>query len=382
MDSFGEKEDSTVQKTVLNSVHQDLGARLVEFGGFEMPVWYSTLTDEHHTVRKSAGLFDLCHMGRYEITGDNAVAAVDSVVTNHVAKMKTGQIRYSLVLNEQGGVRDDILIYRLPDRVWLVVNAGNREKLLGWFGDHLTRPGMEFRDRSEEVAMIALQGPTAESLLAPHVKTTWVKDLPSLGYYKISDLQLEIGGCSSTGWVSRTGYTGEDGFELYVPSDEACDVWNALASTLGDAVKPCGLGCRDTLRLEAGMPLYGHELDEETDPLSAGLDFGVRMKKPNGFIGHEALAKIQADGPTRRLQGFVVEGKRPARQGCAVFAGDREVGVVTSGSPSPTLEVPIACAYVASDVPLGTALEVDIRGTRAPLRPVDLPFYKRPKTPQ
>ena len=187
-----------MKKTVLNSEHVSLGARLVEFGGYEMPVWYSSLTEEHHTVRERAGLFDLGHMGRYEITGENAVAAVDAVVTNHVAKMKPGQIRYSLVCNEQGGGRDDILIYRLPDRVWLVVNAGNRDKLLGWFGDHLAKPGAEFRDRSEEIAMIALQGPKAESLLASHVGTTWVPSLSELGYYKISDLQLNIGSVNTS----------------------------------------------------------------------------------------------------------------------------------------------------------------------------------------
>ena len=368
-----------MRKTVLHPIHVELGARLVEFGGYEMPVWYSSLTDEHHTVRKGAGLFDLCHMGRYEITGERAVEAVDAVVTNHVAKMKTGQIRYSLVCNERGGVRDDILIYRLPDRVWLVVNAGNRDKLLGWFGDHLTGEGVTFRDRSDEIAMIALQGPRAESLLAPHVATTWVPDLPSLGYYKISDCTLTVGGTERTGWISRTGYTGEDGFELYLPAEEACVAWRDLAAACGDDAKPCGLGCRDTLRLEAGMPLYGHELDEETDPFSAGLDFGVRMKKPNGFIGHEALAKIRAEGPPRKLRGFVVEGKRPARQGSTVHAGDRTVGVVTSGSPSPTLEVAIACAFIDADVTADTPLEVDIRGKRSPLRPVDLPFYSREK---
>ena len=366
-----------MQKTVLNPIHVELGARLVEFGGYEMPVWYSSLTAEHHTVRQRAGLFDLCHMGRYEITGNRAVEAVDAVVTNHVARMKTGQIRYSLVCNEQGGVRDDILIYRLPDRVWLVVNAGNRDKLLGWFGDHLTGPDVTFRDRSDELAMIALQGPLAESLLAPHVSTTWVEDLPSLGYYKISDAVLRVGGKERSGWISRTGYTGEDGFELYLPAEEACDAWRDLQEACGDVVEPCGLGCRDTLRLEAGMPLYGHELDEETDPISAGLTFGVRLKKPNGFIGQAALARIAEEGPTRRLRGFVVEGKRPARQGATVHWGDRQVGIVTSGSPSPTLGHPIACAFVASDVPDDAALEVETRGSRSPLRPTPLPFYTR-----
>lgn len=366
-----------MQKTVLNPVHRDLGARLVEFGGFEMPVWYSSLTEEHHAVRKGAGLFDLCHMGRFEIVGNHAIEAVDSVITNHVAAMTPGHIRYALVCNEQGGIRDDILVYRLPDRVLLVVNAGNREKLLPWFREHLERPGAELRDRSEEVAMIALQGPDAQELLAPFVKTTWVPELASLGYYKISDLVLVIGGHRHEGWVSRTGYTGEDGFELYLPSAEAAEVWTALQAESGDRIRPCGLGCRDTLRLEAGMPLYGHELGEDTDPFEAGISFGVRMKKPGGFIGHEALARIQAEGPRRSLRGFAVDGRRPARQGCPVLSGNETVGVVTSGSPSPTLGFPIASAYIRSDVPETASLEVDIRGRRAQLRPVAIPYYTR-----
>jgi len=366
-----------VLKTVLNPVHRDLGARLVEFGGYEMPVWYSSLTEEHHAVRRGAGLFDLCHMGRLEVVGPRAVEAVDSVITNHVAAMRPGQIRYALVCNERGGVRDDILAYRLPDRVWLVVNAGNREKLLGWFAERLVRDGAELRDRSEEIAMIAVQGPRAADLLAAHVRTTWVRDISSLGYYKISDLVLSIGGHVHSGWISRTGYTGEDGFELYVPAEVAAEVWMSIQRAFGEGVQPCGLGCRDTLRLEAGMPLYGHELDEETDPIGAGLSFGVKLDKPGGFIGRDALARIAAEGPRRTLRGFVVEGKRPARQGCAVLADGRPVGVVTSGSPSPTLESCIACAYVESAVPASTPLEVDIRGNLAALRPVPLPFYSR-----
>jgi len=225
--------------------------------------------------------------------------------------------------------------------------------------------------------MIAVQGPASETLLAPRVSTTWVHDLPSLGYYHISDLALDIGGRVHRGWISRTGYTGEDGFELYVPAPEAAEVWRAISDEFGDAIRPCGLGCRDTLRLEAGMPLYGHELGEEIDPISAGLEFGIRFKKPGGFIGREALLRIRAEGPARRLRGFTVEGKRPARQGCAIYLGDRVVGEVTSGSPSPTLGVPIACAYVESGVDESAKLEVDIRGRRSSLVPTPLPFYRR-----
>ncbi|MCI0651880.1 MAG: glycine cleavage system aminomethyltransferase GcvT [Planctomycetes bacterium] len=366
-----------MKKTVLNSVHRDLGARLVEFGGFEMPVQYASIVEEHLAVRRGAGLFDLCHMGRFEIRGRDAVRAVDAIVTNDVARMDSGQIRYALVLNEQGGVRDDVLVYRMPDSVLLVVNAGNREKLLPWFREHLRAHAVEFRDRSEEIAMIAVQGPGAEDLLAPLVTTSWVPALRKLGYYRMSDAKVGVGGKVYDGWVSRTGYTGEDGFELYVPSAEACTLWSALEEHAGQKLRPCGLGARDTLRLEAAMPLYGHELDETANPLEAGLEFGIKLEKPNGFIGCEALRRSKEAGLQRKLAGFRVDGKRVARQGMPVFAGGKEVGIVTSGAPSPTLGANIALAYVERGLSESAALEVDVRGTRAALAWTPLPFYSR-----
>lgn len=366
-----------MKKTVLNPVHRDLQARLVEFGGFEMPVQYDSIVEEHHAVRRGAGLFDLCHMGRYEIRGENAVAAVDGLVTCNVAKQKDGQIRYALVPNESGGVMDDILVYRLPDRVLLVVNAGNRDKLLPYFTDRIAAAGATFEDRSEQLAMIAVQGPKADGLLAPLVATTWVPDLASLGYYKISDVVVEAAGKSFSGWVSRTGYTGENGFELYVDADQGIDLWEALRSACGDELLPCGLGARDTLRLEAGMPLYGHELGEDINPYEAGLGFAVKLKKPNGFVGVEKLRAVKESGPQRVLRGFSVEGRRVARQGMTVLLGDEAVGEVTSGAPSPTLEKNIALAFVRADVPEDAALEVDVRGKRASIKPHTVPFYER-----
>ncbi|MGE4618979.1 MAG: glycine cleavage system aminomethyltransferase GcvT [Planctomycetota bacterium] len=363
-----------MKKTVLNSAHQRHGARLVEFGGFEMPVWYSSLTGEHHAVRERAGVFDLCHMGRFEIVGEDPVAALNRLVTRDVSLMKKGQVCYSVVCRDDGGVLDDILIYRLPDRWWLVVNAGNRDKLFDWFSQHLT--DAKVVDHSEEIAMVALQGPLAASLLAPHIVRSKQRPLENLGYYRISPATVELTGESIEGWVSRTGYTGEDGFEIYIPSNKAAAVFDALID-LSDEVIPCGLGCRDTLRLEAGMPLYGHELSEQLDPLGAGLGFGVALDKAGGFIGQEALRQIDATGCRQQLRGFIVDGKRPARQGAAILHEGQKVGEVTSGSPSPTLGVPIACGYVDASIAEETALEVDLRGRLCPLKPHPLPFYRR-----
>ncbi len=367
-----------MKKTILNQAHRRHGARLVEFGGFEMPVQYDSIVSEHHQVRNQAGLFDLCHMGRVEIRGERAVEAIDHVITNHAAKLAVGDIRYSLVLNEEGGVRDDILVYRLEDCYWFVVNAGNRDKLIAWFGEKLVQPGAKLEDRSEELAMIAVQGPAAESILAPLSETTWVPELSQLGYYKITAGRVTIGGESWRGWISRTGYTGEDGFELYVPSSEVEALWEALLEhSDSDRLKPCGLGARDTLRLEAGMPLYGHELSETINPLEAGLRFAVKLKKPNGFIGADALRQVADQGPERKLRAYSVDGKRVARDGMRVLAGDEAVGVVTSGAPSPTLGKNIAVALVRADLEDNAALEVEIRKHRAALVPHEYPFYKR-----
>ena len=363
-----------MKKTVLNCAHQTHGARLVEFGGFEMPVWYSTLTEEHHAVRQRAGVFDLCHMGRFEIVGEDPVKSLDQVVTRDVSKMKKGQVCYSVVCRQDGGVLDDILIYRLPDRWWLVVNAGNRDKLFDWFSQKLV--GAEVVDHSEDVAMVALQGPLASSLLASHIERPKGRPLENLGYYRISRCVVKLTGDSIDGWVSRTGYTGEDGFEIYVPSCAAEAVFNALLQ-LSDEVIPCGLGCRDTLRLEAGMPLYGHELSEQIDPIRAGLGFAVALDKEGGFIGQEALRQISAQGAEQQLRGFVVEGRRPARQGATILQQGQPVGEVTSGSPSPTLGIPIACGYVESSIAEEAPLEVDLRGTPVALKPHPMPFYRR-----
>ena len=372
----GNRTLNALRTTVLNPVHRDLQAKLVEFGGFEMPVQYSSIVEEHNTVRNSAGLFDLCHMGRFEIRGAGAVEAIDALVTCNTAKMPTGRIRYALVPNENGGVRDDILVYKFPDSVFLVVNAGNRDKLLEHFETHLSKD-VEFHDRSEELAMIAVQGPAAHDILAPVTSTTWIPTFDDLGYYKITAGHIDLGGERYDGWISRTGYTGENGFEIYVDSHRAADLWNGLTELAGDRMQPCGLGSRDTLRMEAGMPLYGHELGEEINPYEVGLGSSVKLKKATPYLGLEALRKIKEEGASRRLIGFVVDGKRVARDGMALFCGDREVGVTTSGAPSPTLGKNIVMGLVAADVADDAAIEVDIRGRRMPLLRHELPFYKR-----
>jgi aminomethyltransferase len=363
-----------MKKTVLHSAHQRHGARLVEFGGFEMPVWYSALTEEHHTVRKQAGVFDLCHMGRFEVVGDDPVTALDRVLTRDVSTMKKGQVCYSLVCQEDGGILDDILVYRLPDRWWLVVNAGNRDKLLPWFAEKLE--GAHIVDHSESLAMVALQGPLAVGLLAPHIERPKGRSLETLGYYRVGAATVNLTGTPLQGWISRTGYTGEDGFEIYVDAEHAEAVFDALVA-LSEDVHPCGLGCRDTLRLEAGMPLYGHELSEEIDPISAGLDFGVGLHKETPFIGQAALQEVESRGPKRRMRGFTVDGRRPARQGAAILHEGQVVGEVTSGSPSPTLGVAIACGYVDSDIADDAPLQVDLGRQTPDLKPHPLPFYRR-----
>ncbi|MEE8142080.1 MAG: glycine cleavage system aminomethyltransferase GcvT [Planctomycetota bacterium] len=369
-----------MKRTVLYPVHRDLKARLVEFGGFEMPVQYHSIVQEHRAVRERAGLFDLSHMGRFEVRGSEAVAGVDHLVTHHVARMETGQVRYALVLNEEGGVLDDVLVYRLVDSLLLVVNASNRDKLLPWFQEHLQEYDAHLEDRSEELAMVAIQGPDAVDMLAPHLRPASVKNLRDLGYYRISEAGMELAGCEFEGWVSRTGYTGEDGFEIYLPSERAIPFWHTLKEVFGEQLMPCGLGARDTLRLEAGMPLYGHELGEDINPLEAGLQFAIRFKKPDGFIGIEALLGVRERGVTRQLRGFVVEGKRVARSGMPIFHGSEPAGEITSGAPSPTLGCNIAMALVPAELPEQTPLEVQIRRIRAPLRPHPLPFYRRERS--
>jgi aminomethyltransferase len=347
--------------------HVQHHGRMVDFAGWMMPIQYTTISEEHSAVRQRAGLFDIAHMGRLRITGPDAIAWVDSFTTNDVAIMKPGQVRYALVTKECGGILDDILIYRLEDGIMLVVNASNREKIWNWMQDHRSGFDVTAEDQTLSTFMLAVQGPQAVHILKPHTKP----GLEKMGYYKCRpDVCL-----GRDVLISRTGYTGEDGFEIIFDNDQGEAAWcEILALGYEYGLTACGLGCRDTLRLEAGMPLYGHEMNEEMDPLTAGLDFGVKLQSAD-FIGKPALcAKV----PTQKRVGLVLDGKRIAREGTVVVSDSLPVGSVTSGTFSPTLQKAIAMAYVPLNLATpGTKLEVDLRGKKEPATVTTLPFYQK-----
>jgi aminomethyltransferase len=343
---------------------------MVDFAGWDMPVQYNSIVAEHHAVRRVAGLFDIAHMGRLKFTGPDAPKFLDYLITNDVFSLAVGQIKYALVTNESGGILDDVLVYRQPDCHLLVVNASNRLKILNWIEQHRSRFDAAVEDETSSHFMLALQGPQSQVLLQPLVGT----DLAQLKYY-FGTPDSVLG---QAGFVSRTGYTGEEGFEVIVPAPQANALWETLIATGSPkGLLPAGLGCRDTLRLEAGMPLYGHELNDATDPFTAGLAFGVRLDAGE-FIGREALVAAKANVNRQRRVGLELSGKRIAREGAVVFHGENQVGRVTSGTFSPTLEKSIAMAYVAAaNAAVGSLLTVDIRGQREPAKVVKLPFYKR-----
>lgn len=359
-------------KTPLHDEHLQLGARMVPFGGWSMPVQYRGILDEARHVRAHCGLFDLCHMGRFRCTGPGAEALLQRVVTNDVTKIKPGVIRYALLTKEDGGVLDDVLVYRDPvhtDGFFVVVNAGNRDRDRAWIEQHAKDFDCDFEDRSDALAMIALQGPASEAILNPLCST----DLSELGYYKWTHAEA----CGLEASISRTGYTGEDGFELYFDAAKATEVWRQLLeSGAADKLEAIGLGARDTLRLEAGMALYGHELDEETNPYEAGLSWAVKLK--SGFIGAEALAKVKADGPARELIGIETESRRVPRQGYEIVKDGEVIGSVASGTFSPVRERNIATAFVQSGrVELGDTVHFRIRDKDEAASVCALPFYKR-----
>ncbi len=361
-----------MNRTPLHSEHLRLGAVMIEFHGWEMPVRYGSIPDEHRRVRESAGLFDLCHMGRIELRGDEHGDWLDRVITNDFRAIAHGRARYTLILNEDGTVLDDAIVYRLPDLTLLVVNASNRDAVLEWLDRHREDRAAERIDRSDDWAMVAVQGPeaqriTAEVALAP--TTPW----DELKYYSITEARV----FGDRAFVARTGYTGENGYELYVDAKHAERLWQALLDAGGERIAPIGLGARDTLRLEAGMPLCGNDIDGTTTPLEAGLDFAVKFDKAAEFIGREALLEQKRAGVPRRLAGFRVDGRRAARAGMSIVHRDGEVGRVTSGAPSPTLGYPIALGYLNADVPEDAELSVDIRGRNARLERHPVPFFSR-----
>ena len=380
--------NESLRTTALHSWHIEQGARLVDFAGWEMPVQYNSIVEEHLATRQGAGLFDVSHMGRVRFDGAGAARFLDRLLTRRVLDLQVGQIRYSLITNEEGNILDDVLVYHLqtPSEIryhMLVVNASNRLKILDWLTSHQTAEDeVQISDCTLETAMIAVQGPHALQIVDPLVDV----DLNTLRYYQGVVTRQMGKPCT----VSRTGYTGEDGVELIVHADKANQVVNNLFASGRDlGIRPVGLGARDTLRLEAALPLYGHELDESTSPFQAGLDFAVNLEdaqqNPRQFVGCEALAE-QAQLPRHQVRvGLALEGRKAAREGHTVHAGAEQVGIVTSGSFSPTLQYPIAMAYLnVQDSPSiaepGMELEVDIRGTRQTARVTALPFYRRDKS--
>lgn len=356
-------------RTPLYDWHVQHGGRMVEFGGWDMPVQYSSIVEEHQAVRTAAGLFDISHMGRLSFDGGDAVAFIQHVYSNNAATMKDGQVRYGLICNESGGIRDDVLVYRWPQGgPLMVVNAGNREKIAAWLAEHQLSRDVRISDRTTATCMIAVQGPQALALCRG--LTDAAPD--QLAYYFAVQTTYQGTPCV----LSRTGYTGEDGVELIVSAEKGLPLWQELLRRGG---KPCGLGARDTLRLEAAMPLYGHELSEEIDPFQAGLSWAVKMDKGD-FIGRDALLRRREDATLPRRVGLELASRRAAREGSAVLCEGRTIGRVTSGTLTPTLNKAIAMAYVEpAFTAIGTVCIVDIRGKSEEARVVPLPFYRRPK---
>ncbi|HEY1655143.1 MAG TPA: glycine cleavage system aminomethyltransferase GcvT [Candidatus Tumulicola sp.] len=363
----------SLKRTALYEEHVRSGARLVPYAGFEMPVQYAGILAEHDAVRNRAGLFDLSHMGQFALFGDRVAEWADTLAINAVATMKPMQARYNIFCNEGGGTHDDTIFYRLADRWLLVVNAANADKMWAHLNRHVPSAGVRLENRDGERALVAIQGPASVAMLQPHVDV----DLAAMKYYFCAQGSVE----GVPALIARTGYTGEDGFELFVDAERAPAIWNALLSEHADeGLRPCGLGARDVLRLEGGMPLYGHELTEEISPVQAGQTWALKMSKPQ-FLGREALAAQLAAGDFTRIAGLVMEGRAPAREGYSVWLDGRLAGEIRSGSPAPSLgNRNVATALVSREAATaGTALEVEIRGTKHPATVVALPFYKRPK---
>jgi aminomethyltransferase len=362
----------TLRRTPLSAVHRELGAKMVPFAGWDMPIEYSGLIAEHLAVRKAAGLFDVSHMGEFAVEGPGALAFLQSVTSNDVSRLADGQAQYSALPLPNGAPADDVIVYRrAADRYLIVANAGNVEKDFKWLSSQ-PRGEVELHNRSDDYALLALQGPRAEAILQPLTTV----DLPALKYYHFAEGPID--GQPAT--ISRTGYTGEAGFEIFVAPDHAAAVWKRLLEAGGpQGLVPVGLGARDTLRLEARMCLYGMDMDETTTLVEAGLGWIVALTPAKGeFPGRAVLETQKKDGPPRKLVGFEVVGRGIARHGYAVRVNHQTVGAVTSGTYAPFLQKNIGLCYVpAAHAAVGTELEIDVRGRPVSARVVPTPFYKR-----
>jgi aminomethyltransferase len=359
---------ATLKRTPFHDIHAALGAKLVPFAGYEMPVQYPTgITAEHKAVREGCGVFDVSHMGEFIVRGPDAIPFVNYVTTNDVAKLAQGQVHYSTILNERGTIEDDCLVYRYADdHLMMVVNGSNKDKDLAHVLRYKDRFDCTVEDRTDDVALLAVQGPRAAEILRGMTRS----DLSSIKYYHFTE--GEVAGVPGT--ISRTGYTGEDGFELYFDAADARKMWDALMAT--GRITPAGLGCRDSLRLEMGMALYGNDIDDTTTPLEANLGWLVKMKKGD-FVGREALERQKAEGVKRKLVGFTSSERAFPRHGYPVFVNGQPSGIVCSGTMSPTLGIPIGTCYVPAEAAAeGQSVQIEIRGKRVPATVAAMPFYK------
>jgi aminomethyltransferase len=363
-----------LKRTPLFDVYKEYGGKTIDFGGWELPVQFSSIKEEHEAVRTRAGLFDVSHMGEVEVKGKNSLKYLQKMVTNDVSKLQAGGAQYTAMCYENGGTVDDLLIYKIADDHYLlVINASNIEKDLQWLVKH-SEGDVQLQNLSEKTAQLALQGPASVKVLQKLTGT----DVSGIGTFKFQQI-VEI--CGQKALISRTGYTGEDGFEIYCDAQAATLLWKEIL-TAGDSegVLPCGLGARDTLRFEATLALYGQELSPNISPLEAGIGFAVKLNKEADFIGKEALIKQKAEGLTRKLVGIEMIERGIPRHGYQVFYGDQQIGEVTTGTQSPTLKKNIGLALVQTEYSqLGQEVEVDIRGKRLKAKVVPTPFYKRTK---
>jgi aminomethyltransferase len=366
--------EPTLHETPLRERHVALGARMIDFAGWLMPVQYAGILEEHRAVRQRAGLFDLSHMGELFLEGPEAGTALAGALITNPPALAEGRAQYSMIVAPDGGIIDDLIVYRLAiERFLVVANAGNARTVSDALAERITGFKAVLDDRSLAMSLVAIQGPRSVEIMRPLTDV----DLATLRYYAIAE--GTVAGIPAL--LARTGYTGEDGFEVFVDNGRAVELWDALlAAGSASGLAAIGLGARDTLRLEAGMPLYGNELDRTTNPYEANLGRVVKLDKPGDFVGRAALEKVAREGVARRLVGLVMRGRGIARHGYPVFRGDRPTGIVTSGTQSPSLGEAIAMAYVAtSDAEPGTMVDVEIRGQRVPAEVVALPFYQRPR---
>lgn len=366
---------SELKRTPLYEVYKEIGAKTIDFGGWDLPVQFTSIKEEHEAVRTKAGLFDVSHMGEIYVTGPDSLAYLQKMMTNDISKLKDGAAQYTAMCYENGGTVDDLLVYKMKqDYYLLVVNASNTDKDYEWLEKHL-EGNVQIENRSSEIAQIALQGPIAEQVLQ---KITIDTNLSEIGFFKFKN-DVNINGKRAL--VSRTGYTGEDGFEIYCSVNDVVSLWNDILATGKDmGVLPCGLGARDTLRFEANLALYGQELSPDISPLEAGIGFAVKLGKEADFIGKTALAEQKKNGVPRKLVGIEMIDRGIPRHGYLVYKSGVQIGEVTTGTQSPTLKRNIGLVLIkAEHAELGTELEVEIRGKQLKARVVATPFYKRNK---